>query len=171
MWGRDLLAKARSGAYALMIGAALAGAGGAAGCESNSAPPGPYNVVSSYLSQIAEGSYQGACGLLDAQARLSLIKAKHARISCPTLFSRCLPNRVINARQDQSQLLYATILVTEGRTKAHVDVSGTAVARAIREVRLAKERGTWKLTSYGHDLETCSPSSAGRRSRTRRARQ
>jgi hypothetical protein len=171
MWGRDLLAKARSGAYVVTITAALAGAGGAAGCESNSVPPGPYNIVGSYLTQIAEGNYQGACGLLDPRARSSLIKAKHARVSCPTLFSRCLPNRVINARHDQSQLLYATILVTEGRTKAHVDVSGTAVARAIREVRLAKKRGTWELTSYGQDLETCSLSRHQSKAHTRRARQ
>ena len=156
MWGRDLLAKPRSSASVVMIGAALAAAGGAAGCESNSVPPGPYNIVSSYLSQIAEGNYQGACRLLDPHARSSLIKAKHARVSCPAMFSRCLPNRVINANHDQSQLLYATIVVTEGRSRAHVAVSRTAVARAIREVSLAKDRGNWKLTSYGYDLEICS---------------
>jgi hypothetical protein len=156
MWGRNLLAKSRSSASVVLIGVALAAAGGAAGCESNSVPPIPYSIVSRYLSQIAEGSYQGACALLDPQARSSLIRAKHTRLSCPDLFSRCLPNRVINANHDQSQLLYATILVTEGPRKAHVAVSGTAVARAIREVTLAKKRGNWKLTSYGHDLEICS---------------
>ncbi len=156
MWGRELLAKPRSSASVLMIGAALAAAGGAAGCESNSVPPGPYNIVSSYLSQIAEGNYQGACRLLDPHTRSALIKAKRARVSCQGMFSRCLPNRVINANHDQSQLLYSTIVVTEGRTRAHVAVSRTAVARAIREVSLAKERGNWKLTSYGYDLDTCS---------------
>ncbi len=156
MWECHSLAKARSGAYVITICAALTGAIGIAGCESNSVAPGPYNVVSSYLTQIAEGNYQGACNLLDSRARSSLIRAKHSRVSCPTVFTRCLPSRVINLKHDQSQLLYATIVVTERRTTARVAVRGTLVAKAIRRVSLAKKRGNWNLTSYGYDLETCS---------------
>jgi ribonuclease PH len=41
------------------------------------------------------------------------------------------------------------------RNKADVTVGGTAVARAIREVTVADERGTWKLTSFGEALAQC----------------
>ena len=155
MWGGDSLAKARSASVAATACAVLGVALAAAGCGST-APPGPYNAVSSYLNQIAEGSYAGACGLLDTRARVSLTRTRGQHISCPTVFARCLPSKVTNLKHDQSQLLYATILVTTHRKTADATVSGTAVARAIKHVSLAKERGTWKLTSYGQALKTCS---------------
>lgn len=126
-----------------------------AGCESNSAPPGPYDVVSNYLTQIAEGNYSNACGLLDTGARDALIRKMGSRTSCSHLFVRCLPSNATNIKRDQSQLLFANIQVVSHRKTADVTVGGTAVARAIRQVTVAKERGTWKLTSYGHALTQC----------------
>lgn len=133
----------------------LAAVAAVAGCESNSAPPGPYDAVSNYLTQIAEGNYSNACGLVDTGARNALMKRMGSRTSCAKLFVRCLPNNATNIKRDQSQLLFANILVSTHRRKAEVTVSGTAVARAVRRVSLTKNRGTWTLTSYGHALETC----------------
>jgi hypothetical protein len=147
--GRFLAAAA--GRCAVIAGLAV----GLVGCESSSPPPGPYDTVSSYLTQIAEGTYGGACGLLDSGARESLIKAMGGRITCARLFVRCLPSDALKINRDQSQLLYATILVSTHRKKANARVSGTAVARAIKHVTLAKERGAWKLTSYGVALQQC----------------
>jgi hypothetical protein len=127
----------------------------AAGCGSGSSPPGPYDVVSNYLTQIAEGNYANACGLLDSGARDALIRKMGSRTTCSKLFVRCLPSQATNISRDQAQLLFATILVETHRRRANVTVAGTAVARAIKRVSLAKERGTWKLTSYGDALQRC----------------
>jgi hypothetical protein len=137
--------------------ALLAAVAALAGCESNSSPPGPYNVVSNYLSQIAEGNYANACGMLDTGVRDALVKKMGSRTSCSKLFVQCLPSKATNISRDQAQLLYATIQVAthHHNHKADVTVAGTAVARAIKRVTLAKERGTWKLTSYGDALRRC----------------
>lgn len=140
---------------------------GLVGCEGTGAPPGPYDVAYSYLSRIAEANYAGACGLLDAPTREALIKAMGSKTTCARLFVRCLPSQATNISRDQSQLLYATILPYTRHGKGHVTVSGTAVARAIRSVNVAKEHGTWKLTSYGYALDRCPrqhPLRAARRS-------
>ena len=156
MLRRDPAANARHSASAAMRCAALlAVLGGFAGCGSTSPPPGPYNVVSNYLSQIAEGNYSSACGLLDSGARDALVKRMGSKTSCSELFIRCLPSKATRITRDQSQLLYATIEVTTHHHQAQVTVAGTAVARAIKRVTLAKERGTWRLTSYGHALQRC----------------
>jgi hypothetical protein len=138
--------------YCAALVAVLAGL---AGCGSGSPPPGPYDVVNNYLSQIAEGNYANACGLLDTGVRDALIRKMPARTTCSKLFARCLPSNATNISRDQSQLLYATIVVETHRHKADVTVAGTAVARAIKGVTLAKERRTWKLTSYGYALQRC----------------
>jgi hypothetical protein len=78
-----------------------------------------------------------------------------SRTTCSRLFVRCLPSQATNISRDQAQLLYATILVTTHHRRADVTVTGTAVARAIKRVTLTKERGTWKLTSYGDALQRC----------------
>lgn len=142
------LATATHCAVVAALAASLVGCGG-------SGTPGQYVAVSNYLSQIAEGSYKGACGLLDSGTRESLIRAMGGRVSCASLFVRCLPSNALKINQDQSQLLYASIAVSTHRKKATATVSGTAVASAISHVTLAKERGTWKLTSYGVALERC----------------
>lgn len=156
MLRRDSAANARLSASTVMRFAVLLVAMAAlAGCESNSSPPGPYNVVSNYLSQIAEGNYSNACGLLDTGVRDALIKRMGSRTTCSKLFVHCLPSRATNISLDQSQLLYATIQVETHHHKADATVAGTAVARAIKRVTLAKERHTWKLTSYGDALRRC----------------
>lgn len=136
-------------------GVIVAAAAVLAACGGSGGPPGPYQVVNNYLSQIAEGNYSGACALIDNSVRAALVKKMGSRITCPGLFVRCLPSQATNLSRDQSQLLYATIVVTTHRRKAQVAVSGTAVTRAIRSVTVAKERRTWKLTSYGRALALC----------------
>lgn len=126
-----------------------------AACGGSSGPPGPYAVVYNYLNQIAEGNYAGACALIDNGVREALVRRIGSRTSCPALFVRCLPSQATNLSRDQSQLLYATIVVSTHRHKARVAVSGTAETKALKSVTLAKERGTWKLTSYGKALERC----------------
>lgn len=151
-----LAANAHSSACtAICCAVLLAVVAGLAGCESGSAPPGPYDAVNNYLNQIAEGNYSGACGLLDSTTREALVKRMGSKTSCSKLFVRCLPSQATNISRDQSQLLFATIQVETHRRKADVAVGGTAVARAIKRVTLAKERGTWKLTAYGEALQRC----------------
>jgi hypothetical protein len=156
MWRLNPAANARFSAFAVRRCAVLlAVVAGIAGCESNSAPPGPYAVVSKYLNQIAEGNYSNACGMLDSGTRDALTRKLGSRTTCSHLFVRCLPSNALNINRDQSQLLYANVQVVTHRKKADVKVGGTAVARAIREVTVAKERGTWKLTSFGEALTHC----------------
>jgi hypothetical protein len=100
-------------------------------------------------------SYSNACGMLDTGVRDALIKRMGSRTTCSKLFVQCLPSKATNISRDQAQLLYATIQVATHHHKADVTVAGTAVARAIKRVTLAKERGTWKLTSYGDALRRC----------------
>jgi hypothetical protein len=153
---RDSAASARLPASKVMRCAALlAVVAGLAGCGSGSAPPGPYDVVSNYLTQIAEGNYSKACGLLDTGVRDALIRKMASPTTCSKLFVRCLPSKATKISRDQSQLLYATIQVATHHHKADATVAGTAVARAIKRVTLAKERRTWKLTSYGDALRRC----------------
>jgi hypothetical protein len=128
---------------------------GLAACGSGSPPPGPYDVVSNYLSRIAEGNYSSACELLDTGTRATLMNKMGSRISCAELFVRCLPSKATNISRDQAQLLYSTIQVTTHHHSADVTVAGTAVARAIKRVTLRKEQGTWKLTSSGDALQRC----------------
>jgi hypothetical protein len=154
----DPAANARpSASTAMRLVALLAATAALAGCGSGSSPPGPYNTVSNYLSQIAEGNYSNACGLLDTGVRDALIKRMGSRTTCSKLFILCLPSKATNISRDQSQLLYATIQVAthHHNHRADATVTGTAVARAIKRVTLAKERHTWKLTSYGDALRSC----------------
>jgi hypothetical protein len=156
MLRRDSATNARLKASTVMrCAAVLAVVGGLAGCGSGSGPPGPYTAVNNYLTQIAEGNYSNACAMLDSATRMELVKRMGSKTSCAKLFVRCLPSQATNISRDQSQLLYATILVQTHRRKAGVTVAGTAVARAVRRVSLAKEGRTWKLTSPGEALETC----------------
>ena len=134
---------------ALLALAACVGACGAANA------PWPGDAVESYESALAEGNYASACGLFDSGARGSLESAMGRHASCTNVLSRCVPYRPAIAKQDQSQLLYANVLVhTHGR-KAEVSIRGTAVSKEIHEVSLRKEQGQWKLTSYGRKVTAC----------------
>jgi hypothetical protein len=124
------------------------------GCGESSTTP-PIDVVQNYLNDLGAGNFTGACALLDKRTREAPLKSVRPRITCSTVFARCLPNNVTRLTRDQTQLLYASIQMNVTADKASADVSGTAVARAIRRVTLADERGNWKLTTYGHAVHHC----------------
>jgi hypothetical protein len=126
----------------------------AVGCGESSTTP-PVDVVQNYLNDLGAGNFTGACALLDKRAREAPLKSVRPRITCSTVFARCLPNNVTRLKRDQTQLLYASIQMNVTADRASADVSGTAVARAIRRVTLADERGNWKLTTYGHAVHQC----------------
>jgi hypothetical protein len=136
------------------LAAAATGAVALAGCGEQHAPP-VYNAINGYLNSLAAGNYSSACALLDHRARAALVRSTRLRISCAKAFHRCLPNRAQTATKDQTQLLYANLDVSIQGSTASAAVSGTPVARAVRQVDLAKERGRWKLTSYGRGLTGC----------------
>jgi hypothetical protein len=143
-------------AAALVVTAWVVGCGGSG--------PVPSDPVQSYLSDLAEGNYGGACAQLDRRARDSLLRLYRSRTSCAGVFTRCLPDRAIAPKKDQSQLLYATVQVDRHGSTANAVVSGSPVARAVKEVTLAEQRGTWKLTSYGRGLTGCPGKHGHRRS-------
>ncbi len=89
--------------------------------------------------------------MLDSRTRASMGGEAH----CRTLLSRCLPYNAQVAKRDQSQLLYANVDVRVTHSHADATVSGTTVARAIKEVSLAKEGRQWVLTSYGKAITGC----------------
>lgn len=127
------------------------------------APTPPFAVVQNYLNDIGAGNYPAACGLLDKSAREAPLKAAKPRITCAKAFVRCLPDNVIRLAHDQTQLLYANIQVNVKGDTASAAVGGTTVARAIRNVTLADQQGTWKLTSYGKAVRDCRLNKAPRR--------
>jgi hypothetical protein len=89
--------------------------------------------------------------MLDAHTRASM----GGLARCRAILSRCLPYNAQVAKRDQSQLLYANVDVHVSHSHADALVSGTAVARAVKEVSLAKEGRQWVLTSYGKALTGC----------------
>jgi hypothetical protein len=126
-----------------------------AGCGESPNPP--IAIVQNYLNALGGGEFTTACGMADGQALDALIKAKHVRTSCAGLFRRCLPNRSIVPKSDQTQLLYANIVVTlsdQGRI-ANADTSATPVATELKHVTLKHEHGEWKFTGFGHAIEAC----------------
>jgi hypothetical protein len=129
------------------IAITLAFAALAVGC--GQPPPSPGEIAQNYVTAIAEGDYAGACGALDAHALEALHASMRSRAGCATLLARCLPTNPSVLQKDQAQLFYANVEITTVGPNATVTTSGTAVARKIHEVRLAKERGHWQLTSYG----------------------
>ena len=137
----------------IRAGAALALAVLAVGC--GEAPTPPFEVVQNYLNDVGAGNYAGACALLDKRTREAPLQSVRPRITCPTVFVRCLPDNVIRLARDQTQLLYASIQINTNGDKATADVSGTAVARALRRVTLADKQGVWYLTSYGRAVQRC----------------
>jgi hypothetical protein len=111
--------------------------------------PSPGEIAQNYVNAVAEGNYAGACALLDGRAREALHTSTRSRAGCAALLARCLPTNASVLQKDQAQLFYANVEVTTDGPRAAVRTSGTAVARRIREVTLAKERGHWQLTTYG----------------------
>lgn len=154
-------------AVAIRCAAALALATYVVGCGASGSSP--VETVQGYLSALAEGNYAGACAMLDSTARASLFRVIGQHASCSAVFKRCLPYVATTPQKDQSQLFYSTVDVSLDSRGAEAAVSGTPVADAVREVRLAEHRGVWILTSYGQGLKGCPgradpPRGAGRRS-------
>jgi hypothetical protein len=98
-----------------------------AGC--GEAPNPPIAVVQNYLNALGGGGYANACAMIDRQALAALMRSKHARMSCATFLHRCLPNRTIKLKSDQTQLLYANINVSL----------------------------VWRFTGLGRAIEACRP--------------
>jgi hypothetical protein len=125
------------------------------GCGSGASTTPPVEVVQNYLNALAAGNYPGACALLDNRTRASPARLGRGRVACATVFARCLPHTVTSLKRDQTQLFYSTVRVNAAGRKATATVSGTAVAKAIRHVTLAEERGNWRLTSFGKAVDRC----------------
>jgi hypothetical protein len=141
--------KATVGAVAVAVTVLLAGCG--------DAPNPPIAIVQNYLNALGGGEYNNACGMVDTQALDKLIAAKHVHMSCATFFRRCLPNRSLVLKSDQTQLLYANINVSlsdKGKI-ANADTSATPVATELRHVTLEHENGVWKFTGFGRAIEAC----------------
>jgi hypothetical protein len=136
------------------------------------APNPPISFVQNYLNALGAGDYATACGMVDGQALAALERAKHVRTSCAKLFRRCLPNRSIVLKSDQTQLLYADINVTlsdKGKV-ANADTSATAVATELKHVTLKHEQGVWKFTGFGRAIVACRASAHRPRHRARHPR-
>jgi hypothetical protein len=135
-------------------------------------PNPPIAFVQSYLNALGAGDYAAACGMVDGQAFAALKQVKHVRTSCATLFRRCLPNRSVVLKSDQTQLLYADINVTlsDNGKVANADTSATRVATELKHVTLKHEHGTWKFTGFGKAIEACRPAAHKPRHRHRHKR-
>ena len=143
--------------HAVVGACALGAAALVSGCGSTPNPP--IAIVQNYLNALGGGEYKSACDMVDAQALASLTRAKHVHLSCAKLYARCLPNRSIVLKSDQTQLLYANINVTlsdKGKV-ANADTSATPVATELRHVTLQHEHGVWKFTGLGRAIEACHP--------------
>ncbi|MFZ1995533.1 MAG: hypothetical protein WAU75_15585 [Solirubrobacteraceae bacterium] len=136
------------------------------------APNPPIAIVQNYLNALGGGEYVSACGMVDGQALQALTRAKHVRMSCVKLLSRCLPNRSIVLKSDQTQLLYANINVSlsDNGTVADADTSATPVATELKHVTLKHEHGIWKVTGLGHAIEACRPTAHKPRHHSRHKR-
>jgi hypothetical protein len=142
------------GRWISRVGAVIAVAACVAACGGGSNFTPPNEVAVNYAYDLAEGSFGGACAQLDRSARASI---EHStRISCARLFAHCLPTQASRINHDQAQLLYANVTLTmHGQNRADAVLSGTTVAKGIREVSLVEQRGVWRLTSYGRNIRRC----------------
>ena len=121
------------------------------------------DVARSYVSALAEGGFQAACTMLAPEARRPLESS--ARVSCAALLARCLPGTTTILSHDQSQLLYVNTNSRDLGCEVAVRLSGTAVAREIREVTLTNEHGRWLLSTPGANITRCAHKFAHRRAR------
>ncbi len=138
---------------------------GVAACGESQTPP-VYAAVDGYLTSLAQGNYSVACTYLNGEGRDSLKKATGSHVSCARVFDRCLPDQARVANKDATQFNYATVDITTHGAKGSAVVAGTAVARVVKRVSLAKEGPRWKLSSYGEGLKGCRRK-ASRHKRTR----
>ena len=118
-------------------------------------PTPPSETVQNYLNALGAGNYVNACGFLDARARDALVRSAPIRTTCAGIFDRCLPHKTIALKQDQTQLLYASIDVSTSGSNAAAAVSGTLVATELKHVTLRNEQGVWMVTGFGEAIERC----------------
>lgn len=130
----------------------------------------PAEVAQNYVYEVAAGNYSAACALLEPPIRRALVSATGARVGCPGLFRRCLPQGTTVLRRDQTQLLYANTDLQIHGSRADVGLSGIAAARATKEVTLVDHRSRWRLTSPGRAIEQCVRRLSGQRGHRRRRR-
>jgi hypothetical protein len=146
-----VLALGCAAAMTLAIAVLLAGCG--------ETPNPPIVIVQKYLDALGGGGYATACGMVDTRELAALMRSKHVRMSCATFFSRCLPNRSLTPKSDQTQLLYANIDVrlSDHGAVADADTSATPVATELTHVTLKHEHGVWKFVGFGRAIEGCRP--------------
>ena len=125
----------------------------AAGCGSSAPTPG--EIAQNYVNALAQGNYASACAQLGRRAEATLVRRYGARVPCRAVLAHCLPNQAAVAKRDQTQLLFATVVTRISGRHAYVQLSGTAVARRIKQVTLTRRHGSWQLTSYGRGLSSC----------------
>lgn len=117
-------------------------------------------MVEGYESALATGGFGSACHFLTPATRLKLTRAA-GRPNCAAAIAHCLPNNAIVPKEDQSQLLYASVVTSRHGSTAEVSISGNPVANAIRRVSLRPKPGGWILTSYGQGLTACGHAGRG----------
>jgi hypothetical protein len=113
------------------------------------------DVTQNYVDAVAEGNYPRACSLLEPHTRAAVVASARTHGGCAALLDRCLPNKIEVSAADQSQLLYVTIDIQTSGEKAQGTLSGLPVARAIKRVTLARQRGRWRLTTPGQTVTRC----------------
>jgi hypothetical protein len=123
------------------------------GCGAGGTPPN--QAVSDYVNALSEADFASACAMLPAATRASFAKSIGPRVTCVQAFGRCVPRRPTNSSQDQTQLLYANVQTNVTGSTAVASISGTVVARAVKQVNLIEHRGVWSLSSYGEGLKQC----------------
>jgi hypothetical protein len=115
----------------------------------------PGDVAQNYVYSLADGTYPGACALLDSHTRAAMLTSVGQRVSCPRLLARCLPAKFKALADDQSQLLYASTDVRQEGGRAQVSLTGTTIGKATKRVTLKQEQSRWLLTSPGDVITRC----------------
>lgn len=132
---------------ALVLAVALSGCGSSA--------PAPEDAVQTYLSDLAEGNYSAACGMLSGDARSALIATHGGHHQCEAIYRQCLPSDPATLKRDQTQLVFDDIQTFITGAHARSIVHGTAVAREIKRVTLLRHRYRWFLVFPGVALRRC----------------
>lgn len=132
-----------------------------AGCGAGPTPPS--QIAENYINTIAEGNFASACAMIPSAARTSFAGLIGRRTTCAQAFKRCVPQQATDTAQDQTQLFYSNVQTTITGSTAVADLSGTAVARAVRQVELTERNSVWGLSSYGTGLEACAVALHGSR--------
>lgn len=139
------------------------------GCGSSG--PVPQDAVQSYLSDLAEGNYPAACGMLAGGTRAALVASFGGRDGCQEIYRHCLPSDPAALKRDQTQLLFDAVQAYINGRHARALLTGPAVAHEINRVTLMRKGYRWFLTRPGKALQHClrGGRNGGRRSRRQRS--